>query len=456
MSEKIGETQSLCPHCLRTIPAEKIAENDSVYLVKTCPEHGAFKVLIWQGVEDYRDLQRYACVFSPPEKIAVQTKGTCPEVCGLCPDHKQHTCLVVLEVTNRCNLKCPVCFASANERYKFHPTIDEIRKMYQTILDYVQHPIVVQISGGEPTIRDDLPEIVKLGKSMGIDYIEVNTNGIRLGEDLDYLRRIKDAGVSSLYFSFDGVTGDVYTKTCGRDLLEPKLRALENCRKVEMGVTLVCVVAPGINLHQVGDVIQFAKKWIPTVKGIHFQPLSYFGRYPKVPEDEDRVVLPDLLREIEKQTDGEIRFDSFIPTSCANVHCDAKSMSVLLEDGSLLPLTTRALGPPRDTKNVATKTRKEICDLWRYIEESVSTSSEEELDGTWLGFIERAKTKYLTISAMPFQDVWTVEAERLQGCCIHTVTPDGKLIPFCLFNINSLDGKTLYRHKVFSNFAVQS
>jgi len=156
--------------------------------------------------------------------------------------------------------------------------------------------------------------------------------------------------------------------------------------------------------------------------------------------------------EIEKQTNGELRADSFIPTSCANVHCDAKSMSVLMEDGTLLPLTARAMGPLKDTKHVARKTRKEICDLWRYIEESISTSSEGDLDGTWLGFIERAKTKYLTVSAMPFQDVWNVETERLQNCCIHTVTPDGRLIPFCLFNINSLDGKTLYRHEVFSKY----
>jgi len=163
MSEKIGKTESLCPQCLKTIPAEKIAENDNIYLVKTCPEHGTFKVLIWKGVQDYKDLQRYACEYSKPQKIAVENKGTCPEICGLCPDHQQHTCLVVLEVTNKCNLKCPVCFASANERYNFHPTVEEIKKMYQTILDYVQHPIAVQISGGEPTIRDDLPEIVNLG-----------------------------------------------------------------------------------------------------------------------------------------------------------------------------------------------------------------------------------------------------------------------------------------------------
>lgn len=448
--EKLGETNSLCPECLKTVPATKVAEDDKVYLVKRCPEHGESKVLIWSGVQDYKDLLRYKAEFSRPAKFAVAQTGDCPQICGLCPDHRQHTCLVVLEVTNGCNLKCPICFASANERYRFHPSMDEIKAMYQTIVDYVPHPICIQISGGEPTIRDDLPEIVRMGKKMGIDYIEVNTNGIRIGEDLEYLKAIKEAGVESLYFSFDGLHSDIYMKTCGKDLLAPKMKAIENCAKVGMGITLVTVVSPNINQDKVGEVIQFAKKWIPTVKGVHFQPLSYFGRYPIDPSNDDRITIPDLLREIERQTNGELRADNFIPTSCSNVHCDAKSMSVLMEDGSLFPMTHRAMGPPRDTRQIAEKTRKEISDLWRFIDESLDDSVKE--DNSWGSFIERAKTNYLTVSTMAFQDAWTVETERLCNCCIHTVTPDGKLIPFCLFNINSKSGKTLYRHEMWSKY----
>lgn len=454
MSELIGETESLCPECLKVIPAKKIAENDNVYLEKTCPEHGHYKVLIWRGVDDYKRLGSYAPVPSKPEKIAVKKDNiVCPLDCGLCEEHHQHTCLVVLEVTSDCNLKCPICFASANERYHFNPTMDEIRKMFQTALDHVGKPICVQLSGGEPTIRDDLPEIVRMGKGMGIDFIEVNTNGYRFANDIEYLREVKDAGVDSLYFSFDGLTDDVYMKTCGRNMLDFKLKAIENCREVDMGVTLVTIVSPDINIHQIGDLIKFAKKNIPTVKGIHFQPLSYFGRFPIIPKDENRTVLPDLLREIEKQTKGELTVDNFIPTSCTNVHCDVKSMSVLMEDGSLFPLTHRAMGPPKDTCCVATKTRQEISDLWRYIDEGMESGGGGE--GTWDEFLQRARTNYLTISSMPFQDVWNVETERLKGCCIHTVTPDGRLIPFCLFNINSVHGKTLYRHEIFEKYATK-
>jgi hypothetical protein len=450
MSEKIGETNSLCPECLKTIPAIKVAENDKVYLIKKCPEHGEQKVLIWTGVQDYKDLLRYKAEFSRPAKYAVENSGDCPQICGLCPDHRQHTCLVVLEITNSCNLKCPICFASANERYKFHPSMEEIKAMYQTIIDYVPHPICIQISGGEPTIRDDLPEIVRMGKRMGIDYIELNTNGVRFAEDPAFLKEVKEAGVESLYFSFDGIHSDIYMKTCGKDLLSSKMKTIENCSKVGMGITLVTVVSPNINQDRIGEVIQFAKKWIPTVKGIHFQPLSYFGRYPIDPSNDDRITIPDLLREIEKQTNGELRADNFIPTSCSNVHCDAKSMSVLMEDGSLFPMTHRAMGPPKDTTQIAEKTRKEISDLWRFIDEAFDEGEKEE--NSWGAFIERAKTNYLTVSTMAFQDAWTVETERLCNCCIHTVTPDGKLIPFCLFNINSKSGKTIYRHEMWSKY----
>ncbi len=452
MNKVIGHTDSLCPKCLRTIPATKIVEDDNVYLIKECPEHGIEKVLIWKGVEDYIDLKRYASVPSRPAKLAVHESGNCPNICGLCPDHVQNTCLVVMEITNGCNLKCPVCFASANEKYRFNPSMEVIRGMYQTVLDYVNHPICIQISGGEPTIRDDLPDIVKLGKSMGIDHIEVNTNGIRFAEDIDFLRKVKEAGVNSLYFSFDGLQGDIYKKTCGRDILAQKLKCIENCEEVSMGVTLVCVISPNINLDKVGEIIDYAKSKVPTVKGVHFQPISYFGRFPISPKDSDRVTIPDMLRAIEEQTKGELRVDNFIPTSCANIHCDAKSMSVVMEDGSLFPLTSRALGPPTDTTMIANKTRKEIADLWRFVEESIMIDEGEDTSNEWGDFLNRAKTNYLTVSMMAFQDAWTSETERFRNCCIHTVTPDGKLIPFCLFNINSQDGKTLYRHEMWSKF----
>lgn len=452
MTEKIGETGALCPECLKTIKAEKIVEDDDVYIVKTCPDHGTWKVKIWSGAEQYKYLYEFAAVPKTPEKYAIPQMKVCPEDCGLCDKHLQHSCLNVVEVTNRCNLNCPICFATANGcGYDFHPDIETIKGMFQTVVDYVKSPRCVQISGGEPTIRDDLPEIVKLAKEMGIEHIEVNTNAVRIANDMEYLKALKEAGVDDFYFQFDGTDDEIYIQTRGKPMFEIKERAIKNCSEVGIGITLVVTVSPEINLNHVGEIIKFAASKVPTVKGVHFQPIAHFGRYPQEPTDENRVLLPQLASEIEKQTKGMLKADNFIPTSCSNVHCDLKSLSIVLPDGSLFPLTTMALGPPTKTDNVADKTRTEVSQLWKYIEDTMDgeDASRDTDDNSWKTFVSRAKTHYLTVSAMAFQDVWTGETERWERCCIHVVTLDGKLIPFCLFNTTAKDGTTMYRRKTF-------
>lgn len=450
MSEKIGETDALCPECLKTIHAEKIAEGGDVYIVKTCPEHGTWKVKIWSGADDYRRLYDFAAVPKTPARFAVEKAVDCPHDCGLCDRHLQHTCLNVVEVTSRCNLNCPICFATANGcGYDFHPDMETIRGMFQTVVDYVKSPRCVQLSGGEPTVRDDLPEIVRMAKDMGIEHIEINTNALRIAKDIDYLRALKDAGVDDFYMQFDGTDDEIYMKTRGRPLFAIKEQAIANCAEVGIGITLVVTVSPDINLHHVGEIIRYAATKVPTVKGVHFQPISYFGRYPIEPEDENRVLLPDLAKAIEEQTKGMLKADNFVPTSCSNVHCDLKSLSIVLPDGSLFPLTTMALGPPCSTENVADKTRSEVSSLWKYIEDTMDGPAESSDDNSWRTFVNRAKTHYLTVSAMAFQDVWTGEVERWERCCIHVVTLDGKLIPFCLFNTTARDGTTLYRRQTF-------
>lgn len=450
MANKIGETDALCPVCLKTIHADKVEEGDDVFIVKKCPDHGEWKVKIWSGAENYKYLYEFAAVPKTPKKRAVGEIRDCPQECGLCDRHLQHSCLVVAEVTNRCNLNCPICFATANGcGYDFHPDMETIKGMFKTIVEYVNSPRCVQLSGGEPTVRDDLPEIVKMAKDMGIEHIEVNTNAVRISKDIEYLKKLRDAGVDDFYMQFDGTDDEIYMKTRGKPLFEVKKKAIENCKEVGgIGITLVVTVSPDINLDSVGEIIKFATDNVPVVKGVHFQPIAHFGRYPVEPKDENRVLLPDLVKAIEKQTKGMLRADNFMPTSCSNVHCDLKSLSVVLPDGSLFPLTTMSLGPPKKTENIADKTRTEVSQYWRMIEDTMDGGNDTE-DNSWRSFVKRAKTHYLTVSAMAFQDAWTGETERWERCCIHVVTLDGKLIPFCLFNVTSKDGTTLYRRKTF-------
>ena len=453
----IGETESLCPVCLRVVPAKKVVEEDNIYLEKSCPEHGDCKILIWRGVDLYKDSSRFDVERTPPQNFLVDSQEGCPYDCGPCPKHRQHVCIAVLEITNRCNLRCPVCFAGSNERYRYEPDLDTIKGMYETIVRYVEKPIDLQISGGEPTVRDDLPDIIALGKEMGIDYIELNTNGIRLARDIEYFRELKESGVDALYFSFDGLTDEVYRQTNGVDLLDLKLKALKNAAELEVGVILVPVIIPKVNYDQIGDIIQFAKKWIPTVVGVHFQPVSYFGRFSCTPKDEDRVTIPDILNAIEIQTGGELKIENFTPTSCPNVHCDARNYSILMGNGMLFPLTMRSRDVSANVKDkdVARKTRRALKDLWKYPKANESGGRVCEcVPGSWMELLQRAGTHYLTVSVMAFQDVWTIELERVLDCCIYEVTPDKRLIPFCLFNLSSLHGETLYRHGILSKFAI--
>lgn len=185
---------------------------------------------------------------------------------------------MVLEVTKRCNLHCPVCFASAGEsQEKGDPSICEIEKQFDFLMEH-GGPFNIQLSGGEPTMRDDLPEIIRMGREKGFTFFQLNTNGIRLAEEEEYARKLKKAGLNTVFLQFDGVSDDVYRTLRGQDMMEVKKKAVRNCSEAELGIALVPVIAPGVNDMQAGDILKFALDHMPFVRGVHFQPISYFGR----------------------------------------------------------------------------------------------------------------------------------------------------------------------------------
>lgn len=308
MQESSVQAESLCPHCLRRIPARRIFEQDAVYLEKACPEHGNLeKVLLWNNSPiHYDDWTR--C--SPTPSCA---SLECPYNCGLCPDHRQETCTAIVEVTDACNLNCAVCFASAGTASPCEPDGIQIARMLESILEQAG-PCPLQISGGEPTLRNDLPEIVALAKSMGFDHVQINTNGVRLAEDEGYGCELVQAGATTIYLQFDGITDSAYRDIRGADLMQHKLKALENCKRCKIGVILVPTLVKHVNDDQIGNIIQFAKQWMPTVKGVHFQPMTYLGRYPESPRNEDRLLLSDVLIAIEEQTHGELKVENLLPS----------------------------------------------------------------------------------------------------------------------------------------------
>lgn len=464
----LKNTESLCPVCLRKTPAKIIGEiDDNVYMEKSCPTHGLFKVLVWRGIKSWilwdklNDWEPER--FEGDESITKVSAG-CPFDCGLCPEHLRKACLVVAEVTNRCNLNCSVCFASANEKYTYDVSIDAIKEMFKTVLRYECKATVptIQLSGGEPTIRDDLPEIVAMAKELGIDHIMVNTNGVRIANDKKFLHQLKENGVSVIYLQFDGVTDNVHLKLRGANLMNIKVDAVKNCAKEGVGIVLVPTVVRGVNFNQVGDIVTFAKKWIPTVRGIHFQPVSYFGRHPYQPDNNVRITIPDMLNAIEEQTNGEVSASNFVPINVGRgceSHCSFTNVSILTEGGSLLPITD--FPPEADLLKTADENvkpgpkhaRQVIKEYWKSFDVSACNCSCKFYTGDFGEIAECLQEYYLSISGMPFQDVWNIDTNRCRKCCIHLVTPDSKLIPFCTFNITNIQGETLYRDQVYKKYA---
>lgn len=191
----LSATESLCPRCLRRIAAERVAEGDDVYLCKRCPDHGEFKTVIWRGLESYESWGARCRTPARPPVCGSAVERGCPFDCGLCPDHRQHTCCVVLDVTERCNLACPVCFASAGASSKSDPTADEVVSWCRGLLE-LGGPFNLHLSGGEPTVRPDLPVIIRRVRALGFTYIQLNTNGVRLARDPGYAQELKEAGGS--------------------------------------------------------------------------------------------------------------------------------------------------------------------------------------------------------------------------------------------------------------------
>ena len=272
---EIGKTSSVCPVCLARIPAIKtVGEDGNIYLEKKCWEHGSFKTLIWEG-----DLESYIGWAAGDSNAPVtpvrarEAERGCPNDCGLCQNHERDGCCVLLELTNRCNLSCPVCFASAGEQTPHDLSVEEIGKQYDLLMEH-GGPFNIQLSGGEPTIREDLDKIIALGKEKGFTFFQLNTNGIRLAREGGYAAHLAKAGVSVVFLQFDGLDDKIYQTLRGAALAETKLRAIENCKAAGLPVVLVPTVAPGVNDHALGDILRFALAHAPHVRGVHIQPIS--------------------------------------------------------------------------------------------------------------------------------------------------------------------------------------
>jgi len=451
-AQVISTTESVCPVCLARLPAQRIRQGDDVYLCKTCPEHGDFQTILWRGQPAYTDWVRPKIPAYPANPFTAVDRG-CPFDCGLCADHRQQTCTALLEVTQRCDLRCPYCFASAGESPAPGPDLRQIEGWYRRLLE-AGGPYNIQLSGGEPTMRDDLPDIIALGRSLGFSFIQLNTNGLRLGRDADYVKRLKDAGLASVFLQFDGMNDDILQTMRGVKQLERKRATIARCADHDLGVVLVPTLVPGVNTANIGAIIDFALALFPAVRGVHFQPVSYFGRYPQPPADTDRITIPEVIRAIEDQTRGLMKVENFATSGCENALCSLHGNFVVMPNSTLRPWTNQqqqkaTCCTPQSAAAGAAKTRQFVAQHWAASSNVVSLDSIGAPGlGEWDVFLARTRTHTFCVSGMAFQDAWNLDLERLRDCCIHTMSPDGRLIPFCAYNLTDQAGRALYRGQV--------
>lgn len=427
MNKIIRHTRSVCPVCLKNLPAQLKEHNDgAIYLHKACNIHGKYAVPIWRNLVDFDLWTRHS---SP---LSGQTGINCPENCGNCQEHEIGTCCCLLEVTQRCNLSCKFCFANGGGETP-DPSTEELKANIQEIIKQCGN-VLLQLSGGEPTLRDDLPELVSFAKEAGCGYVQLNTNGIRLAQDPEFAKSLAAAGLDIVFLQFDGTNNDIYQTLRGAPLLETKKAAIAVCGNLGIGVTLVPTVVPGVNSTQLGDLIRFAIENVPYVRGIHFQPVSYFGRHPGMPDCDGRYTLDQLMADISDQTG--IPVSSFMPSRCDHPLCGFHANFLVNPDETLRPLTS--ITHSAKEKGCAKDNREYVARHWmRYPpEQAPQEELSDEMD--FDTFLYRLRHCSLNLSAMAFQDAMNLNIERLHRCSLH-VYNNGAVKPFCANYLTKID-----------------
>lgn len=459
----LGLTQSLCPPCVEEgivelVAAKIIVREGRVYFAKRCKRHGEREDFVCSDVEWYDQLE-LSVPGKIPAKFGAEVREGCPRDCGLCEDHEQHSCIGLVELTDDCNLKCPMCYAGSGPGGK-HRTVQEIRRTIDRLVEVEGgHAEVLQLSGGEPTLHPRFAEIFEYAVAQPIDLIMLNTNGLLIAKDDALLEVLaKHNRRVEVYLQLDGLDDESHRQLRGAALLERKLQAIKRLGEIDVRITLVCTLQGGLNLDQVGPLVRLAAE-TKHIAGVSFQPATYSGRNVTPEELEQRVTFPDVVREICEQTPW-FRASDFMPLPCAHPNCHTLTYA-FRENGGLVPLMRFIDG--REHKEVLangiayTRARgrqvveeylaKLGCDasgctsLVGIRAEVEDAAKRSEHPDEALSFFEKALTEKLSpdnvfrITITSFLDAYNFDVRRLMKCCIHHVLPSGHVVPFCAYNV---------------------
>ena len=489
-------TQSLCPDCTKIIEATIFEEGGKVWMEKTCPQHGYFRDLIYSDVKLYLKMENWSFGDNRGVKNpSIPNASRCPDQCGLCSMHMSHTVLANVDLTNRCNLTCPICFANANAAgYLYEPPLDQVRRMLQALRD--EKPVaarIVQFSGGEPTIYPHFLEACRMAKDMGFSHVQCATNGIMF-TDLEFAMKAKEAGLHTLYLQFDGVCEDTYRRVRGESLYERKLQAIENVRKAGMKICFVPTIVRGFNDNQIGDIIRVALDNIDCVSAISFQPVAFTGRISRRELEEKRFTMADVARCVAEQTGITDAYNDWFPLSCVspfskfvgalrgeeiptltpNPHCSMGTYMFVDQNHKATPVT-RFLDVGaflQDLDVLSRSAGKTIVKYYSAVRTWQSLKKHFHEDkapqgltfdrfiSTLQGFTDKRlgrgekekegfTYKTLMVAGMHFMDSYNYDVERVKRCVIHYAAPNGLIYPFCAYNA----GPT-FREKIERKYSI--
>jgi uncharacterized radical SAM superfamily Fe-S cluster-containing enzyme len=440
---------SICSTCYQKVEGKIVFQDGAVYMLKRCPVHGHERVLLADDVDYYRRCREI--FIKPPEMpLAFNTpvRWGCPYDCGLCADHQQHSCLSLIEVTDHCNLRCPICYAESGPSRQQYRTLDHIQRMIDAVVANEGEPDVVQISGGEPTIHPDFFAILDLAKAAPIRHLMVNTNGIRIAEDETFAKRL--AGYMpdfEVYLQFDSFERDALMTLRGADLRDIRKRALERLNRLGVSTTLVVTLKKGLNDQEIGRIIDFALKQ-PAVRGVTFQPIQTAGRLEQFNAATDRLTLTEVRRKILEQT-SVFRPEDLLPVPC---HPDSLAMGYALKlGGTVVPLT--GLIDPNvlieGGRNTIVYEQDEAVrqGVFKLFATNHSPESGVKSLRDLLCCLPRldapAQLGYeniFRVLIMQFIDAYSFDVRSVKKTCVHIVHPDGRLIPFDTYNLFYRDG----------------
>ncbi len=433
----VKSTRSVCPSCLRSIPASVIERAGKVFLEKTCPEHGAFEVLLAGSARHYYRPQ------------AQPVAGGC---CGggKCGPTGSHSCSLMVEIIDRCNLTCPTCYAGSSPQLEARMGLEQFRELLQTALAQgKQGTDLLQLSGGEPTLHPQLFAFLDTAIELGFRKTYINSNGIRLS-DPTLVERLADHGDKvGVYLQWDGLQAKTHESLRGTDLTRAKQQALDRLEERGVDTVPVMTLIPGVNDHEIGSLLRAIWKR-PFLSRMMIQPAMGSGRALTL-EGRHRATLSDVIQAICDQT-GVFAEEDFSPIPCSDPNCF--SLALAWRRGEKLVPLTRCFPPYQSWSDPAvqslisqvTESFDRPESLWKVLDWIVGSpllqSMEEEmvdhlLDAALAARSSQPGASYgdlFAIGIKPFMDVWTYDQDRIDRCCTHVMTSAGEVYSFCQYN----------------------